>query len=321
MLDALYGPLPVTSTSDADPSSSTALVGKPSSHVSTSDPSHSGRSDPSQSNPAAPLSSIANPDLLLPTALVPDMSTLLHPELVGDNLHDHTVFSQLTSSQIMVQRLLALEAEVVERESWNFDASAKLIEVADEMGRIPFGTASEIFDLQPTMTSAKGKERAAEQPPQGEEKRSIFHLFPKDAKASWVRTPGKSSVFISILLRGMYLEDILPPLPLPNDAETFEQFLAQLFPGSFGPRITHNCVYRTQLVQEMKQRFTKEESVEILGTSSVSDRSFCLTSFVSISCHTYGEVCDDGCRHHRPLPHFISSFNSTNQTFWFTCDD
>ena len=163
------------------------------------------------------------------------------------------------------------------------------------MGRIPFGTASEIFNLQPTMTSPKGKECAAEQPPQGEEKRSIFHLFPKDAKASWVRTPGKSSVFILIVLIGMYLEDMLPPLPLPNDAEKFEQFLAQLFPGSFGPGITHNCVYHTQLVQEMKHQFTKEESAEILGTSSVSDHSFCLNSLVSISCHTYREVCDDRC--------------------------
>ena len=117
MLDALYGLLPVTSTSDANPSSSTALVGKPSSHVLTLDPLHSGRLDPSQSNPAIPLSSIANPDLLLPTALVPDMSTLLCPELVGDNLYNHTLFSQLTSSQIMVQRLLALEAEVVKHES------------------------------------------------------------------------------------------------------------------------------------------------------------------------------------------------------------
>ena len=244
MLDALYGPLPVTSTSDADPSSSTALVGKPSSHVLTS--------DSTQSIPAALLSSIANSDLLLPTALVPNMSTLLCP-VVSDNLHDHTLFSQLTSSQIMVQQLLVLEAEVVKCKSWNFDASAKLIEVADKMGRIPFGTASEIFNLQPTMTSPKGKERAAEQLPQGEEKQSIFHLFPKDAKASWVQTPGKSSVFISIVLMGMYLEDMLPLLPLPNDAEMFEQFLARIFPGSFGPRITHNCVYHTQLVQEMKR--------------------------------------------------------------------
>jgi hypothetical protein len=134
---------------------------------------------------------------------------------------------KLTQTQLQLERLKDIEAEIVETEKWNHDAAKDLLDLALKENRIPLPTRSELFDLRPTamevtrskvegtlgksptepftgktsggdnegaiadggVLTSKGKERAADA-----QKRSIYHLLPEDAKGSWLLASGKSSI-------------------------------------------------------------------------------------------------------------------------------
>jgi hypothetical protein len=102
----------------------------------------------------------------------------------------------LNQAQMQLERLKDIEAEIIEREKWNHDASKALLELTLKRGRIPFESRGEGFDFRPTQpegnvdgrnisaeSSAKGKQRAEEQP---DRRRAIDQLLPADGKKSWL---------------------------------------------------------------------------------------------------------------------------------------
>jgi hypothetical protein len=146
-------------------------------------------------------------------------------ELSEVDRQDLEHIDKLTQTQLQMERLKDIEAEIVETEKWNHDAARDLLDLVLKEKRIPLQTRSELFDLRPTAmevtssklegtlgssrtelitsgtsggdneraiadgegSTSKGKERAAEVT-----KRSIYHLLPEDAKGTWLPTSGKS---------------------------------------------------------------------------------------------------------------------------------
>jgi hypothetical protein len=117
------------------------------------------------------------------------------------DMDDLELIDNLTQAQSELERLIDIEAEIVNNSKWNHDAAEALIALSSKAKRIPFGTRAELFDLRPTSTtdtkeqgtgqgsskpSTKGKEREVD-PPQ---RRSIYNLLPADAKDTWLRSSG-----------------------------------------------------------------------------------------------------------------------------------
>ena len=125
--------------------------------------------------------------------------------------HDEAILAALDCVATLdahLQQLIAVEAEEVEAESWNFDTLQQMIELTEKVGKIPFPLPSELYNLSPSGPSAsKGKGRADEQTedlsPSGPSaskgtgsaddqtkedvkvKRTIFNFHPSDAQAEW----------------------------------------------------------------------------------------------------------------------------------------
>lgn len=109
--------------------------------------------------------------------------------------------TEIVNLQQRLQSLVAIEAEIVETETWNFDASVLLSIVADQLGGIPFGTPQDFYDLQPTyeekpsQCKGKGKEKdsTGETSPQSA-KRALLHVDPKQFQDSWWATSLRKSL-------------------------------------------------------------------------------------------------------------------------------
>ena len=75
------------------------------------------------------------------------------------------VLAEITHLKKWLQLLIAVEEEIVEAETWNFDASVMLSMYADKLGGIPFGTAADFYDMKPMYAAfhlrnqGKGKEQ------------------------------------------------------------------------------------------------------------------------------------------------------------------
>ena len=139
-----------------------------------------------------------------------------------EDMQDLEHIDRLTQAQMQLERLKDIEAEIVDTQRWNHDASKELLNLALKGKRIPFETRREMYDLLPTANDlpastsgevteskgksfwepspavtwtgktqssspSKGKERAVDQ----SQKRSIYHLLPEDAEESWLRVPGE----------------------------------------------------------------------------------------------------------------------------------
>jgi hypothetical protein len=102
-----------------------------------------------------------------------------------------------------------IEAEIVETEQWNLEASKELLELALKQEKMPFESQAELFNLHPTAddgnhaeqsvpgpSSAKGKERAEDLSVM---KRAIYHLLPAQATDSWLGMSRKSIQYIILL--------------------------------------------------------------------------------------------------------------------------
>lgn len=114
----------------------------------------------------------------------PDNTTLS-----DDDKADLMVFDLLNQSKARLEQLIAVEVENTETETWNYEAAVQMGNLTQVMGKMPFGASSELFQLQGTAggkgPSRKGKEREVPQ------KRSIFHMNPKDSKAAWLGKEGE----------------------------------------------------------------------------------------------------------------------------------
>jgi len=111
------------------------------------------------------------------------------------------VLAEITHLKERLQSLIAVEEEIVEAETWNFDASVMLSMYADKLGGIPFGTAADFYDMKPTsadlpsQNQAKGKEwdfgQATSPKP---ETRAVLNLDPKVSQDSWWATSLRKSL-------------------------------------------------------------------------------------------------------------------------------
>jgi hypothetical protein len=100
-----------------------------------------------------------------------------------DNSQDLAACQSLFNTMTKLQKLMAEEAETVERESWNYDTSVELLNVAQNLKKIPFGGgAQHLYHLAPSLRK-KGKETAH----RGRcSKRSIYNLHPEISKDAWL---------------------------------------------------------------------------------------------------------------------------------------
>ena len=114
------------------------------------------------------------------------------------------VLAEITNLKERLQSLIAIEGEIVETESWNFDASVMLSLYANKLGGIPFGTAADFYDMKPTcedlpsQQEGKGKDRdlvQATSPKPG--KRAVLNLDPKEFQDSWWATSFRKSLHTS----------------------------------------------------------------------------------------------------------------------------
>ena len=111
------------------------------------------------------------------------------PYLSAEDRHDLALFEMLTKAQAHQSRAMGVESEIIESGKWNFDATVQLIELTNQMSRIPFPTKPELYNLKPTSADkpatptksaqAKGKQRADRAP----HRRSLYHMFPKESRA------------------------------------------------------------------------------------------------------------------------------------------
>jgi hypothetical protein len=106
---------------------------------------------------------------------------------------------QVTQVQCQLERLKDVEAEIVEREKWNYDASAELFKLARRTNRMPFKTRAQVLEGASAVDSKnkgrptpKGKERALAEEDL-DSKRAIYRLLPLGATDSLSGKSGKST--------------------------------------------------------------------------------------------------------------------------------
>ena len=104
---------------------------------------------------------------------------------------------EITNLKQRLQSFIAVEEEIVESETWNFDASVFLSIFADKLGGIPFGTPADFYDMNPTsdgMPIGKGKEKDIGQGSPKPVKRAVLNLDPKVFQDSWWATSLRKSL-------------------------------------------------------------------------------------------------------------------------------
>ena len=113
---------------------------------------------------------------------------------------DLATVKALNGSMAYLERVLGIEQEVVEAESWNFDTSVELLELGKRLRRIPFGgETAKLFDVRPSFkpsqqfskSTSKGKEREIPSSDQSHhprpDNRTLFNRHPMESKDSWLR--------------------------------------------------------------------------------------------------------------------------------------
>jgi len=133
-------------------------------------------------------------------------SSAVFPEHVRDPPNARSrevqeVLAEITNLKERLESLIAVEEEIVEAETWNFDASVMLSMYADKLGGIPFGTTTDFYDMKPTdedlpsQQEGKGKERDFGQAsPPKPETRAVLNLDPKVCQDSWWATSLRKSL-------------------------------------------------------------------------------------------------------------------------------
>jgi len=217
------------------------------------------------------------------------------------DIKDLESIDQLTQTEIKLERLMDMEAEIVETQIWNHDAAQDLIDLSLKGNCIPFETCPEMFDLHPTANnesiskckgktaettalptigmvnntvssekggqSSKGKKHTVETPPQ---RRSIYHLLPADAKDSWLGEPGESPIVWEFVMRPIYYSGHpIPPMPLKDDVVTFAELIDHSFPELFkidAPH--HDCIYHDLLFKFVKEDLRKQSMERLAGISN-----------------------------------------------------
>jgi hypothetical protein len=112
-----------------------------------------------------------------------------HQALSDDDKVDLMTFELLNQSQARVERLIGLEVEKTESETWNYEAAVQMLALTQSLGKMPFGPASEILDLQPTAGGAAASRKGKEKEVEG--KCSVFYMNPKDSKVAWLGNKGE----------------------------------------------------------------------------------------------------------------------------------
>ena len=103
----------------------------------------------------------------------------------------HEALTEIGNLKERLQSLIAIEQEIVESETWNFDASILLSILADRLGKIPFDIPDNLYDLKPTgeddpSEQNKDKEKSSgEGIPRSTLKRAVFHLDPEKFQDTW----------------------------------------------------------------------------------------------------------------------------------------
>ena len=121
------------------------------------------------------------------------------PILTEEDRQDLALFDRLTQAQAQIEQVKGIEAEVVESETWNYDAAIQLGTLATTLKKIPFASRPALFDLRPTASdpppSKKGKERAEGH----SKKRAIYHMLPKNASQAWFG-PTSEHIYLSHII-------------------------------------------------------------------------------------------------------------------------
>ena len=121
-------------------------------------------------------------DLLMGLALHLNLISSENPLLSAEDRQDLALLDQLTQTHTQVEQVLGLETEMAATEQWNFEAVVQLIDLATNLGDIPFTGKTQVPDQDPNLAASvsvpmglasKGKGRLEE----GPKKMSITELL------------------------------------------------------------------------------------------------------------------------------------------------
>ena len=136
---------------------------------------------------------------LMDLAIELDLVAPATPNLTEEDRQDLALFDQLTQAQAQIQRIKGVEAEVVESETWNYDAAIQLGTLATTLKEIPFSSRPVLFDLPPTPSdpppSKKGKKRAEG----NSTKQAIYNVFSENASQAWFG-PTSERIYLSLII-------------------------------------------------------------------------------------------------------------------------
>ena len=91
------------------------------------------------------------------------------------------LFDRLTQAQAQIEQVKAVEAEIVEREMWNYDAAIQLGTLATTLKKIPFTSRAELFNLRPTSSDPPSLRKGKECAGGNSTKQAIYHMLPEKA--------------------------------------------------------------------------------------------------------------------------------------------
>ena len=213
----------------------------------------------------------AGADPLMGLALQLDLISPETPLLSEEDRHDLALLDSLTQTHTRVQQVLGLETEIMVTERWNFEAARELLKLANNISSIPFGTRTELFDLEPTRaesgsapgpSAAKGKSRLEG----GPKKRSLYHMLPHESKAAWAGSVGEVPFFsLWNPTPNRVAGDPLPPMPPTSELQDFKRVLGGKFPDLFGPMADHHCQYREHLFQLVAADLQQASTQKLAG--------------------------------------------------------
>jgi hypothetical protein len=141
---------------------------------------------------------VSVPDHLASLAVNVGILSPENPHLGPADFEDLAMVECLTSTMAYLEHSLGIEHEVVESETWNYDATVELLELAKRLGCIPFGGGTRnLFDTSPSLQPVPSHPTALQEalhatssnmrPP----KRTIFNLHLKASMDSWMgKYPG-----------------------------------------------------------------------------------------------------------------------------------
>jgi hypothetical protein len=143
------------------------------------------------------------PDHLASLAVDVGILTAENPQLDQSDIEDLALVEALRGTISYLDRSLSIEREVIESESWNYDAAVELIQLSRKLGHIPFGGGTDaLFDIVPSFesealrTATSPKERRVRGGTTSHAPRTLFNLHPKDSMDAWLgKYPGMFTIF------------------------------------------------------------------------------------------------------------------------------